>query len=132
MISLKLSGSQHPDVAFFRAQLGRFLNLKGEHQEAEPLLRKALKVRREVLSEGNWRIAYLESDLGSCLKELGRYQQAEPLLLSGYSLIHAKRGPQHKRTLEALNRIIELYDSWDRPHQAAEYRALLRTKSDAS
>ncbi len=132
VIRLKLSGAQHPDVAFCRAQLGRFLHLKGEHQEAEPLLRKALKVRREVLSEGNWRIAYLESDLGSCLKELGRHQQAEPLLLSGYSLIHAKRGPQHKRTLEALDRIIELYDSWDRPQQAAEYRALLRTKSDAS
>jgi hypothetical protein len=37
----------------------------------------------------------------------------------------AGRGAGDKRTLEALNRLIVLYQSWSKAPKAAEYRALL-------
>ena len=53
-------------------------------QEAEPLLREGLDIRRATLSADDWRVAYAQSTLGGCLVVLGRFAEAEPLLVPSY------------------------------------------------
>ncbi len=81
---------------------------------------------RKSLPKGHWRLAYVQTDLGSCLTELARYADAEPQLLEAYESIKTKRGLQHKKTIETLERIVALYIAWDKPDQAAAYRAILK------
>ncbi len=52
---------------------------------------------------------------GRCLTELGRYEDAEEILLATHEDGDAS----------ALNALIDLYDAWGKPGNAAEYRQLL-------
>ena len=47
------------------------------------------------------------------------------ILLESYPILKEKRGANDKSTIKALNRIIELYEAWSKPEEAAKYKALL-------
>jgi hypothetical protein len=51
--------------------------------------------------------------------------EAEALLLAAHHALAAQLGPDHRRTQRALGRIVELYNAWGKPAEAAEYRARL-------
>ena len=53
------------------------------------------------------------------------FDGAEPLLIDGYEALKANPSVPEVRRHEALERVVELYDAWGKPEQAAEYRALL-------
>ena len=127
----KLLGNRSPQVTYVMTELALLLMRKGDPKSAEPLLREAVDIRRETLHEGNWVTANAESMLGECLTALGRYEEAEPLLLSSYDIIDAERGHTGKRTQEALQRIIDLYEAWKKPDSASKYRQLLLQSPDA-
>jgi tetratricopeptide (TPR) repeat protein len=55
----------------------------------------------------------------------GRYDEAEPLLTKAYNGRISKLGPEHPHTLESLNNLIELYEAWEKPERAEEWRAKL-------
>ena len=64
------------------------------------------------------------------------YADAEPLLLAGYEGMkerEAKIPHEYKRRVtEALERLVQLYDAWGKPDQAAEWRVKLEVqKGDA-
>jgi len=124
-ISIELFGEDHPNVAYINSEFGRSLYYTGQYVEAQKLLRRSVEHHRKALPEGHWRLAYVQTDLGSCLTELARYADAEPQLLEAYESIKAKRGPQHDKTIETLERIVALYTAWDKPDQATEYRAII-------
>lgn len=69
-------------------------------------------------------ISLAEGALGECLMAQGRYAEAEPLLVQSYDEIHTSQGDQDPRTAEALKRLVVLYDAWQKPQRAAQYRAL--------
>ena len=65
------------------------------------------------------------SHLGACLTKLKRYREAEEQLLPAYAGLKAARGaPARTLTRKAVSRLIELYEAWGKPDQAAPYRAL--------
>src|SRR5262249_26255662 len=111
------------DLASSLTGLGSVLTKKGRANEAEPLLREGLEIRKKVLAQGDWRIALTESVLGSCSARLGRHDQAEPRLLGGYAALHAAQGAPPWSLREGLDSIIQLYESWDRPEEAQKWRA---------
>ncbi len=49
-------------------------------------------------------------------------EEAESLLIESYPDIVADRGSDHRRTREAIARIIDLYEAWGRPESAAQWR----------
>ena len=55
----------------------------------------------------------------------GAYDQAEPLLLAACNGRETKLGPDHPRTIDSLNQLINLYESWPKPDEAATWRAKL-------
>ncbi|MCH8913150.1 MAG: tetratricopeptide repeat protein [Planctomycetes bacterium] len=115
----------HPEIARTMIALGMVLLEQGIPADAEPILRECLEIRRQALPEDDWRIATTESLLGECLTSSEQYEEAEILLLDALAKLETECGAADERTLEALRRIIALYESWGQPERAARYRTRL-------
>ena len=82
-------------------------------------------MRRKLLREGHPTIATSLSGLAVCLTRMGRYADAEELLLEAHQILDAALGEQHDHTQTNISRLVELYEAWDEPAKAAEFRARL-------
>ena len=96
--------------------------------EAEPHLRESLAIREAAIPD-HWLRYNAMSLLGGALLGQAKYAEAEPLLLSGYKGMEARERAiptqGRVRLAEALERIVQLYESWGQPDKAAEWRAKL-------
>ena len=67
-----------------------------------------------------------KSRLGSVLLGQKKYADAEPLLLQGYAGLKQREtkipAEAKVRLTEALKRLVQLYDSWDKKDEAARGR----------
>jgi len=124
----KKLGGEDPQVAHTLANLGRCLLHQRRHAEAEPLLRRCLAIREERLAD-DWTRFNAMSLLGASLTGQKRYTEAEPFSVRGYEGMktrEAKIPPLGKAHLtEAAERIVALYDAWEKPGEAASWRAKL-------
>ena len=127
-IQEKKLGGEDPQVAGTLANLGRCLLCQGRHAEAEPLLRRCLAIREERLAD-DWTRFSAMSLLGASLTGQKRYTEAEPFSVRGYEGMktrEAKIPPLGKaRLTEAAEQIVALYDAWEKPGEAALWRAKL-------
>jgi non-specific serine/threonine protein kinase/serine/threonine-protein kinase len=101
--------------------LGRARLEQGEANLAEPCFREAAEIRHQVL-QGHWLTASVDSLVGACLVARGEYAQAEPLLLKGYQGLRAAKGAPAMRQQQARDSIIKLYEAWQKPEKAAEWK----------
>jgi hypothetical protein len=104
---------------------GLILNKTGKSQESEAFVCETVKLRTESLPKDHFWVAVANSALGECLATLKRFNEAEPLLVEGYTQLNSSLGPKDPRTKEALGRLVELYELWGKPAQAAQYRTLI-------
>ncbi len=113
----------HIDLANGNAILGLILTAEGKYVEAETALRETLAIREAILPEGHWTRFSAMSALGAALAGQGKYPEAEGLLVAGYQGLkdHPQVGPKTKRI--ALDRVIHLYEVWDKSDLAAEWKA---------
>jgi eukaryotic-like serine/threonine-protein kinase len=115
----------HPALADSLAWLGKLLTERGDPRLAEPLLREAVEVRAAAFVPDDWRTAEARSLLGGCLVALGRYADAEVLLVDSYPVLASRRGKLWRRTRQAGERVVALYEAWGRPTDAARHREAL-------
>ena len=118
-------GEEHPDVAFTLRALGATLREKGDYTEADSLLRAALTMQRALLTGEHPHIAQTLDDLGILSIRTGALAEAATLLDEALELRRTRLGASHPDTRATLEHLIDLYDAWDKPGKAAEYRALL-------
>ncbi len=118
----------HQDAGLAMVGEGKALVAIGDAKNAEALLREGVDIVRQKLTENNWQTADARSALGGCLTALKKFDEAEPLLLNSYQFLKANRGEQSPRTVQALTRLIALYQAAGQKEKAAEYRALLAKK----
>jgi tetratricopeptide (TPR) repeat protein len=100
---------------------------QGDPQRAEGLLREVLAVARDAPSDCTWLKSSAESLLGACLLAIGRFQEAESLGLRSYEVMSRIRGPGDRYVIEALQRIVDLYEARSDTEKAADWRARLPT-----
>src|SRR5262245_39431456 len=112
----------------------QFLELK-RYAEAEPLLRECLTIREKTQADV-WTTFSARSLLGDALLGQKKYADAEPLLVKGYQGMKeraAKMLPKDRvRLTEAAQRLVRLYDAWDRPEEAAKWRKELEAQTKAA
>ncbi len=126
----KLFGHENTAVAYDLGQLGKRLVAIGEFARAESVLREALQILTRATPD-DWRTAEIASVLGECLAAQKRFEEAESLLLASYTRIGEAKGDGDRTTREALDRIVRLYERWDKPERAAPFKAL-RPRGDSA
>ena len=57
--------------------------------------------------------------------ELERYDEVEQVFLKAAEGRRLKLGDTHPHTLQSWNNVIELYEAWEKPGKAEEWRAKL-------
>ena len=67
----------------------------------------------------------IHDELAVLYKEQGDYAKAEPLLLEAVQGRRLKLGDTRPHTLESSNNLIDLYEAWNKPEKAAEWRTKL-------
>lgn len=112
----------HSDIGNVTAGLGLVLSARKAFDEAEPLLRESLAIREATLPEGHWQRFGSMSTLGAALTGQGKFADAEPLLIRGYEGLRDQPQVAQKRKQQALQRIIDLYESWNRTELASRWR----------
>lgn len=127
-IAKENAGAESPAYAGRLAALGSNLLQQSRYQDAEAVLRESLAIR-EMREPDAWTTFNTESMLGDALRGQEEHAEAQPLLLQGYEGMKqraAKIPAQHKiRLIEALERLVQLYDAWDKPDEAAKWRSEL-------
>jgi tetratricopeptide (TPR) repeat protein/predicted Ser/Thr protein kinase len=124
-VQRKVLPANHPSLADTLVGMGEILVRRSAAAEAESALREALQIRREALPEGDPLTAEAQNALGGCLILLRRYDEAEALLLESYENLQKELGGESTQARRALQRIVDLYEAWNKPDRADEYRALL-------
>ena len=78
---------------------------QGKYDEAEPLYREALKVKRETLGDRHPSTLASINNLGLLLSDQGKYDEAEPLYREALKVQRETLGDRHPDTLVSINNI---------------------------
>jgi hypothetical protein len=107
------------------ATLGDVLVQIKRFPEAEPVLRECLTLREKNIP-ADWRVFSTKSLLGESLLGQKKYAVAEPLLRAGYEGLKVRRealSPSNRGFVaQAAERLIQLYEAWDKPEEATKWR----------
>jgi eukaryotic-like serine/threonine-protein kinase len=122
------SGPQYVNYPTALMVQGLIYSQTGRTAEAETLLREAVRIRAENAPETHFLRATANGALGEFLTAQARFPEAEPFLLGSYESLKKSQADNSPRTRLALQRLASLYEAWNKPEQAASYRALLAPK----
>jgi len=121
---------EHPETLEAMGLLAGVCAKQGRHEEAERLY---LTVQGTQLRLGTQDDKVLRQLVGlaALYVEQARYADAEPLLLQEFQRRENLFGPEHSHTVALLNQLVNLYDAWGKPDEAATWRAKLPPKDGA-
>jgi tetratricopeptide (TPR) repeat protein len=115
-----------PVLAPDLSALGRNLMYQRRWSEAEPLLRECAAILEKAAPD-DWSRYDALCMLGESLMGERRYAQAEPALIAGYEgmIAREKQVPaaQKSRLREAAERVVRLYEVWNKPLDAARWKS---------
>ena len=130
-VQRRVLGDDHLETLSSWHGLGRVQLREHKYVESELTLRAALKEYERVMPE-SWERYNCQSMLGGSLEGQRRYTDAELLLISGYGGLNQRQASvpvQDRRVLsESGERIVQLYQMWEKPEKAAEWRQRLQAK----
>jgi len=119
------SGPQYVNYPTALMVQGVIYSQTGRTAEAEKLLREAVRIRAENVPETHFLRATANGTLGEFLTTQARFPEAESFLLASYESLKKSQAENSPRTRLALQRLANLYEAWNKPEQAAPYRASL-------
>lgn len=125
-LSIQLTrGKDHPDAVNTKRVLGRVLAKNGGYEEAESLLRDAVREHVELFGADSPLTVRARFFLGDVLRAQGACEEAEPLLVEAYDYYLKAQGALSGRTRTVAESLASLYEAIGRPAEAERYRALL-------
>ncbi len=136
--SRRVLGDDHPDTLIAIHNMGNLLRNLDRLDEAQELGAEVVERVRRVLSAGhpylgNYRsLGIYLSNHSLTLVAMKRFDDAKPRALEGHTILEVSFGSSHKRTIKALQGLVDLYSGWheaepDAGHDqsAAEWQAKL-------
>lgn len=123
--SARAQGEDDVFTLVVATKLGDVLNQASRFEEAERLLRGTFPARARAHGEEHWRTANARSVLGHTLAGLRRFVEGERELLEAYAALETAvpSGRRQEILPLAAERLAFLYDAWNRPKEAARWRA---------
>lgn len=120
----KIFGAEHAYTRATQLRLARTCLALNRPTEAEALLMPLVRFARET---SDAKLTDYLIEYGRTLTRLSRPEQAEAVMAEVLgSPLNNSTLPEQKRQ-DAMNVMIELYDAWNKPAQAAEWRAKLNS-----
>jgi tetratricopeptide (TPR) repeat protein len=131
--------SERPDIsspttmrAWPLCGYGELLLEKGDLERAEEVFREGVAIAESADWSDTYWLADARLRLGYCLARRGQYEQAESLMVGsntilqaapdGYVLVKGTTYWTDFRSI-ALERMVDLYERWDKPAKAETFRA---------
>jgi non-specific serine/threonine protein kinase/serine/threonine-protein kinase len=109
----RVLGDDHPDTLNSINNMGRLLRNLGRPEEAQALGAEAVERARRVLpAELSYLGIYLTNH-SRTLVAMKRFDEAKPHALEGHAIFEANFGSSHKRTIDALQGLVGLYQAWN-------------------
>jgi serine/threonine protein kinase/tetratricopeptide (TPR) repeat protein len=127
--SRRVLGKNHMDTIAGLGEMARLREAQGRLAESAELSRQTIELAEQIKFKDDWQMGRYRLDYGRCLTRMRQFPQAEKQLLEGLAGLKTILGPDHQLSKKATQLLMELYEAWDKPVQAAEYRTLLTTKS---
>lgn len=115
-------GHDHFRVGRAQVNLGIVLARLGRLTEAEAALEDGLRIYTESLAPSDRRIPDTRLRLGEVQIALDRHAEAETHLQAALDGFVDHRGTPHDKTLQTLDALADLYDTWGRPARAEAVR----------
>jgi tetratricopeptide (TPR) repeat protein len=108
-----------------RQNLAHAVRRQGRAAEAEAMAHSLLATAERTLPAGHWLIGIVTKERGGCRKDLGRHAEAEADLLAAVQLLEKSLVPTDYRMQRTFTELVELYEAWPRPADAAVWRSKL-------
>jgi len=112
-------------AALFLTNLGNALIETGQLEEAHKYIAQAQRILHEEAEPELPQRDVTDGVEGNYLLKRHLYDQAEVKLRSSYEGLKNKTGPNSRQTQAAARRLIQLYEAWGKPSNAAIFRKLL-------
>jgi tetratricopeptide (TPR) repeat protein len=106
-------------VARYLNTLGLLQDQQGNYEAAEPLYRRSLAIREQVLGPDHPATAASLNNLAELYRSQGQYEAAEPLYRRALAIDEQILGPDHPATATSLHNLAGLYESQGQ-YEAAE------------
>jgi hypothetical protein len=132
-LALETARQQHlaesPQFAEVLAEVSKTLMNSKQFVAAEKHLRECLAIREKV-EPGAWTTFSAQMMLGAALVGQKKYADGESLLLRGYEGLKKREDTIPSQFRDAwlryvLERMVQLYDAWNKPDEAEKWRAKL-------
>jgi len=125
-------GENHPQTIIAINHLARTLVEEDKLADAELLFREILETPEKVAKLDPVTLAAVKGTYGLYLTKSGRFEEAEEQLLASTEVLTSAVGPRHSRVQFAVGALVQLYDAWDKPEKAAEWRGKLEPAATQS
>lgn len=102
-------GEDHEFTATTQCHLAHLHHLNGDLGKASSIFEECIKVLEAEMAPNHDILAGFQSKYGSLLTELSRFDEAEILLLKSLDVLKTTFGPDHRDTMSAAERLIQLY-----------------------
>ena len=130
-IERRVLGPRHPYTTNVAMQLAEVELLEKKYAQAKPHAREAM-MNWEKTNPDHWRRFYCQTLIGESLAGQKEFEEAESLLVGGFREIVQRQQSialDRERVLnDAARRVAELYENWNKPEKAAEWRAKIDAK----
>jgi serine/threonine protein kinase len=127
--SRRVLGQNHTETIAGLGEMARLREAQDRLPEAADLSRQTVELAQQIKFNDDWQMARYRLDYGRYLTRMRQFPRAEKQLLESLAGLKTILGADHQLSKKAAQQLVELYEAWDKPVQAADYRALLSTKS---
>lgn len=109
----------HPVAATALFNLALLRRIREDYREAEPMVRAAVTMRRDLFDPGHPDRLGVETEWAAVLMELGEFARAETILVTTRAEADRALGPDHPATMTARSNLANLF------HVTGRYREAL-------
>lgn len=115
-------GANHPSTLIVGNNLGKALIDLGNLTEAQEMFDSVVAGAADAFKPEHPRIAFYRAHQASCWAAQGRREEAEPVLLASFEAVNHALGPDDRQTKAVATLLAALYESWEKPAEAAHWR----------
>lgn len=130
VMSEAILDKNHPDVGSNLNNLAQTLFNLGQLTEASQLQERAVSIHQRAFTKPHPRLARSIHNLAKIKVKQHLFAESERLFLEALEQRVELLGNDHPDTQTSFRYLAELYDTWNKPEKAAEYRALIASRND--